>query len=48
MVGIKDAQVAIAINNDPKAPIFQEVDFGIVGDLRKIVPLLIQELGGEL
>jgi electron transfer flavoprotein alpha subunit len=48
MVGIKDAQVAIAINNDPKAPIFQEVDFGIVGDFRKIVPLLIRELGGEL
>lgn len=48
MVGIKDAQVAVAINKDPRAPIFQEVDFGIVGDYRKIIPLLIQELGGGM
>lgn len=48
MVGVKDAQVAVAINNDPRAPIFKEVDFGIVGDYRKVLPLLIRELGGEL
>jgi electron transfer flavoprotein alpha subunit len=44
MIGMKDAQVAVAINSDPRAPIFQQVDIGIVGDYRKILPLLMQEL----
>jgi electron transfer flavoprotein alpha subunit len=44
MVGMKDAHLAVAINNDPRAPIFSQVDYGIVGDYRRIVPLLIQAL----
>ena len=32
MVGIMDANLMIAINNDPKSPVFEQVDFGIVDD----------------
>lgn len=45
-VGIRDAGVVVAINSDPQARIFQEADFGIVGDARRILPLLIRALGG--
>jgi electron transfer flavoprotein alpha subunit len=44
VVGIQDAKVIIAINNDPKAAIFQSADLGVVADFRKVVPLLIEEL----
>ncbi|MBM4331897.1 MAG: electron transfer flavoprotein subunit alpha/FixB family protein [Deltaproteobacteria bacterium] len=44
VVGIQDAQMIIAINNDPKAAIFQNADLGVVADFRKIIPLLIEEL----
>ncbi len=44
MIGMKNAGIAVAINIDPHAPVFQQVDFGLVGDYRKILPLLIHAL----
>lgn len=44
LVGIQDARVIIAINNNPNAAIFQSADLGVVADFRKIVPLLVEEL----
>jgi len=42
--GMKTSKVIISINKDPEAPIFQYSDFGVVGDVFKVIPQLIAEL----
>jgi electron transfer flavoprotein alpha subunit len=42
--GMQSAQTIVAVNKDPKAPIFGVADFGVVGDLHTVLPALLTEI----
>jgi electron transfer flavoprotein alpha subunit len=46
-VGMSGADVILAINTDPNAPIFQIATLGIVGDLYEVIPALIRQVKGQ-
>ena len=43
--GMQSSKTIVAVNKNPKAPIFAIADFGVVGDLHTVLPALVDEVG---
>lgn len=44
MVGVRGAKLMAAVNNDPRSPVFAQVDMGVVEDFRRFLPVLIAKI----
>jgi electron transfer flavoprotein alpha subunit len=44
VVGIRDSKIIVAVNSNANAPIFMAADYGIVGDMYEIIPLLTEAI----
>ena len=42
---MQGSRTIVAVNKDPKAPIFSISDFGLVGDVHTVLPALVEEIG---
>jgi electron transfer flavoprotein alpha subunit len=43
LAGVSSSKVIVAVNTDPEAPMFEAADYGIVGDLKEVLPKMVEE-----
>jgi len=43
IAGVSSSKVIVAVNTDPEAPVFEAADYGIIGDLKEVLPRMVEE-----